>query len=60
MACEACDDCGCRMYGGFCTNCDEDHFIAEQYREDGESVPQLIADAESEQINRRTYRTYKP
>lgn len=49
----ACEDCGCRMYGGFCTNCDEEHFIADQYRADGESVPQSIADAEAEQRRRR-------
>lgn len=41
------------MYGGFCPNCDEEHFIADQYRELGESVPPVIADAEREQIDRR-------
>jgi hypothetical protein len=48
-----CADCGTRMYGGFCPNCDEEHFIADQYRELGESVPPVIADAEREQIDRR-------
>lgn len=28
-----CSDCGCSMSGGFCTNCDEEVFIANQYRE---------------------------
>lgn len=53
MSDKACEDCGCRMYGGFCTNCDEEVFIAGQYREDGESVPQLIADLEAEQRQSR-------
>jgi len=43
-----CEDCGSRVYEGFCTNCNEEHFIADQYRQDGESVPQAIADLESE------------
>jgi hypothetical protein len=49
----ACEDCGSRMYGGFCTNCDEEHFIADQYRSDGESVPLSIAQIEGEQIAKR-------
>lgn len=47
-----CEDCGTRMYGGFCPNCDEEHFIADQYRYLGESVPQSIADSEREQLER--------
>jgi len=50
---KVCEDCGTRMYGGFCPNCDEEHFIADQYRELGEPVPQCIADAEFEQLDRR-------
>jgi len=49
----SCEDCGCRMYGGFCVNCDEEHFIADQYRELGEAVPEGIASAELEQVHRR-------
>ena len=49
-----CLDCGERMYGGYCVNCDEEHFIADQYRELGESVPLSIAELEGEQIARRT------
>jgi hypothetical protein len=51
-----CEDCGVRMYGGFCPNCDEEHFIANQYRELGESVPQCIAESELEQIEKRKAR----
>jgi len=51
-----CEDCGTRMYSGFCPNCDEEHFIANQYRELGESVPQGIAESEREQIVRREAR----
>lgn len=35
----ACDDCGERVYDGYCTNCHEEVFIAEQYELDGEPVP---------------------
>lgn len=56
MAYKACEDCGSRMYGGFCVNCDEEHFIADQYRADGESVPQPIADVEMEQVERKKMR----
>jgi hypothetical protein len=48
-----CEDCGSKMVGWFCPNCDEEHFIADQYRELGESIPQSIADLEREQIKRR-------
>jgi hypothetical protein len=51
-----CEDCGTKMCGGFCSNCDEEHFIADQYRELGESVPQSIADSEHEQIERKKQR----
>lgn len=44
MGYSTCEDCGCRIYGGFCTNCDEVHFIAEQYYADGESLPAALAD----------------
>lgn len=53
MSYRACEYCGCRMYGGFCTNCEEEHFIADQYRELGEGVPESIARAEREQIQQR-------
>ena len=48
-----CQDCGCRVYDGFCTCCDEEHFIAEQYLMDGESVPIVINDLDIEQTVRR-------
>ncbi len=34
-----CSDCGCSMSGGFCTNCDEEVFIADQYHELGMPLP---------------------
>ena len=45
-----CDDCGCKVFGGHCINCHEEVFIAEQYRELGMDVPELIEQKESEQI----------
>lgn len=29
MAYQACPDCGCRMYGGLCSNCQEELYILE-------------------------------
>ena len=29
MAYQACEDCGCRMYGGICSNCQEELYILE-------------------------------
>lgn len=46
---KTCEDCGCAVYGGHCTNCHEETFIAEQYRELDECVPNSIADKELEQ-----------
>lgn len=30
-----CEDCGCRVYNGACTNCHEEVYIAEQHYEQG-------------------------
>lgn len=49
MSTNYCDDCGCKVYGGHCVNCHEETYIAQQYRELGESVPQEIAIKEVEQ-----------
>ena len=46
-----CLDCGCGMEGGFCSNCHEEVFIAEQYSELGEEVPLIIAQKASEHID---------
>ena len=49
-----CEDCGCRIYDGYCTNCDEVVFIAQQYYSDGESCPQSLADEVAALTPRRT------
>lgn len=49
MTYSTCDDCGTKMSGGFCPNCQEEIFIADQYRELGEPVPDSIAQKELEQ-----------
>lgn len=46
-----CENCGCGMSGGFCSNCHEEVFIAEQYSETRMDVPVSIAQKASEQIN---------
>ena len=30
---EYCEDCGCKVYGGRCTNCHEELYILDQYYE---------------------------
>ena len=37
-----CEDCGCKMYNGACTNCHEEIYIQEQYEELEMEVPDLI------------------
>lgn len=54
---QTCEDCGSRISGGFCTWCDEEHFIAEQYQELGEAVPQVIATKAAEQEARAEERS---
>ncbi len=46
-----CENCGCGMSGGFCSNCHEEVFIAEQYSELGEEIPIEIAKKANEQIS---------
>jgi len=49
-----CEDCGCGMSGGFCSNCHEEVFIAEQYIELGEDVPLSINNKANEHINNKS------
>jgi len=60
MAYGACENCGSRVYGGYCVNCHEEVFIAEQYELDGEPVPDLLLDkiAEFEPQQDRDYPIY--
>jgi hypothetical protein len=44
MAYQDCENCGARVYGGFCVNCHEEIFIAEQYERDGEAIPDALLD----------------
>lgn len=44
-----CEDCGSKVYKGHCVNCHEETFIADQYRELGETVPDSIVKKELEQ-----------
>jgi hypothetical protein len=49
MSYQTCKDCGSKVYNGHCIYCHEETFIADQYRDLGEPVPQSIADKEYEQ-----------
>jgi len=46
-----CENCGCGMSGGFCSNCHEEVFIAEQYAELGEDCPVSIHNKAVEHMN---------
>lgn len=37
-----CEDCGCKVFNGHCVNCHEETYIAQQYVEMGEEVPDSI------------------
>ena len=39
---KTCEDCGCKVYGGYCVNCNEEHYIEEQYIELDMVVPKSI------------------
>jgi hypothetical protein len=39
-----CENCGSRVYEGYCVNCHEEVFIAQQYEIDGEPVPDILLD----------------
>ena len=49
MTYQTCEDCGTKLSGGFCPNCHEETFIAEQYRDLGKEVPEGIVKKEAEQ-----------
>lgn len=57
MSYKTCEDCGSKMSGGFCTWCDEEVFIEEQYQELGEKVPEIIATKSAEQRARAEERS---
>ena len=42
-----CEDCGCKVYSGACTNCHEEIYIEQQYYELYEPLPNLIKDKAS-------------
>lgn len=44
-----CEDCGCKVFSGHCVNCHEETYIAQQYRDLDEIVPQTIEVKEIEQ-----------
>lgn len=56
--CSTCENCGSKVYGGYCVNCNEEHFIEEQYIELGEKIPDSIytkARKDDEQCRKRIY-----
>jgi hypothetical protein len=40
----ACNDCGEKVYGGYCTWCHEEWFIAQQCQLDGEPIPDALVE----------------
>lgn len=37
-----CENCGSKVYSGYCVNCNEEHFIEEQYIELDMNIPDSI------------------
>jgi len=46
---ELCEDCGCKVYNGACSNCHEEIYIEQQYYDLDMDVPKIISDKASEQ-----------
>jgi len=47
---QSCEDCGCRMYGGICSNCQEELYIMENQSDyEDFSVTQEFMNAADEQ-----------
>ena len=40
---KTCEDCGSKVYSGYCVNCNEDHYIEKQYIEQDMEVPETIS-----------------
>jgi hypothetical protein len=38
----SCENCGEKVYDGYCTWCCEEYFIAQQYERSEEDVPELL------------------
>ena len=51
-----CEDCGCGMSGGFCSNCHEEVFIVKQYADQGMDCPSSINNKANEHINNKERR----
>jgi len=56
---EYCENCGCKVYQGACTNCDEEIYIAAQYYDQDMPLPdessdfgQKLIKAEQRQLKR--------
>ena len=46
-----CENCGCKVFSGACTNCHEEIYIREQYIDLNMEIPKLIKDkAEQQEI----------
>ena len=54
-----CADCGCAMYGGSCTNCNEEVFIGMQYHELGECIPQTLREKINQSKKPLSQKEYK-
>jgi hypothetical protein len=57
---KSCENCGEKVYDGYCTWCCEEYFIAEQYAMSEETIPVLLLDKiEEYQPQRRRNLEYK-
>lgn len=51
---KTCKDCGCKVYDGYCTNCDEETFIDQQY--DDLDMDKNYSDEFKSKLIEQTYR----
>jgi len=43
-----CENCGCKVFDGFCINCHEEIYIEEQYIDLDMPVPEIISEKANE------------
>jgi hypothetical protein len=60
-----CENCGCKVYNGRCTNCHEELFILDQYYELGMKLPaedspfMQNVERAKEEIERKKHQTHE-
>lgn len=62
---EYCEDCGCKVFSGKCTNCHEELYIEEQYIDQDMKLPNSDSEfmkkvnKQRKEVDRKLYFRYK-